>query len=210
MKNILSLFLVLFSFFEISAWELKKDSEGIQVFTRQIEGSQLREFKAVTVYKGSLKSIVAVMRDPDAACSWFPDCREFRLLKVNSPFSSVGYMRIKAPFPVSDRDNITQTVLSQDKKSKAVRISITAFPKYIPETSGVVRVTKAQGYWLFTPKSETETEIVYQVHAEPGGALPDMIANQFVTESPFKALKNLKNKAKEDKYQNADLSKILE
>lgn len=210
MKRIISLFFILFSFTGNFAWELKKDSEGIQVFTRQIEGSQLREFKAVTVYKGSLKSIVAVMRDPDAACSWFPDCREFKLLKVNSQFSSVGYMRIKAPFPVNDRDNITQTVLSQDKKSKAVKISITAIPNYIPETSGVVRVTKAQGYWLFTPKSENETEVVYQVHAEPGGALPDMIANSFVTESPFKALKNLKNKAKEEKYQKTDLSKVIE
>lgn len=210
MKQIISLFFILFSCIEISAWELKRDSEGIQVFTRPIEGSQLREFKAVSVYNGSLKSIVAVLRDPDAACSWFPDCKEFRLLKVNSPFSSVGYMRIKAPFPVSDRDNITQTVLSQDKKSRAVRISITGIPKYIGETSGVVRVTKVQGYWLFTPKSENETEIVYQVHAEPGGSLPDMIANSFVTESPFKALKNLKNKAKEEKYQNADMSKIIE
>lgn len=210
MKNILSLFLVLFSFFEVSAWELKKDSEGIQVYTRSVQGSQIKEFKGVTVYKGSLKSAVAVMQDSGVFCSWFPDCREFKLLKIYSPVNSVGYMTVKAPFPVTDRDSITQSVLTQDKKTKAVRISLDSLPEFIPEKSGLVRVRKIKGYWLLTPKSENETEIIYQVHGEPGGTVPDIIANTFVTDSPFRALKNLKQKAAEAKYQNSELSKVIE
>ena len=35
----------------------------------------------------------------------------------------------------------------------------------------------------------------YQVHTEPGGSIPSMVANKFVVDAPFNTLKALKARA---------------
>jgi hypothetical protein len=37
--------------------------------------------------------------------------------------------------------------------------------------------------------------VTYQVHTEPGGSVPSMIANKFVVDAPFNTLKALKERA---------------
>jgi len=44
------------------------------------------------------------------------------------------------------------------------------------------------------PKGDS-TEVTYQVHTEPGGSVPAMVANKFVVEAPFNTLKGLRERA---------------
>ncbi|MDX1961006.1 MAG: START domain-containing protein [Leptospiraceae bacterium] len=205
MKKILLSFLLSIS---VYAWDLKKDSEGIKVYTRSVENSGLKEFKAITIHQGTLSSIVAVLGDEGAFATWYPDCKESRRLKTNSDTDFIGYLILSAPFPVSNRDSITQIKISQDKNTKVVTMTINALPTYLPEKEGLIRVTKIKGLWQLTPNADGTTTIYYQVHAEPGGSLPEWLANTVVTDQPFKTLRNLKKKAQEEKYINAKLTYI--
>ncbi|MNT73268.1 hypothetical protein D3C72_2119520 [compost metagenome] len=67
-------------------------------------------------------------------------------------------------------------------------------PKYLPEEKGFVRVAKVDGFWKLQPK-DGGTEVTYQVHTEPGGSVPSMVANKFVVDAPFNTLKALKARA---------------
>ena len=53
------LFNCFFSSYSQSEWELEKDALGIQVFTRTASVSSIKEYKATTLIKTSLKSIVS-------------------------------------------------------------------------------------------------------------------------------------------------------
>ncbi len=194
----------------IFSWELKKEKEGVRVYTRTVEGSNFKEFKSIGVHKGSLSSLIGVLQDESSFCNWFPDCKEFKVLKRNYKVERIQYMVIKAPFPVDNRDTVQRTFLSQDLSSKTVTIQLVAEPESYPEVSGNIRVPKSKGIWKFTPLENNQIEVLFQLHSDPGGALPEWVANLFVTETPLKAVINLIKLAKEEKYSNNKLDYIQE
>ena len=61
----LLVFVLLLSLFSLKAddWELKRNKDGIKVYTRSIEESTFREFKAVSTLEGSITEIAAVIKD---------------------------------------------------------------------------------------------------------------------------------------------------
>ncbi len=205
-----SVFLITLLIQPIFSWELKKEKNGVKVFTRSIEGSNFKEFKSVGVHSGSISSLISVLQDDSNFCNWFPDCKEFKLLKKPSRLERYQYMVVKAPFPVNNRDTIQHTVLNQDPVTKTVTINLSASPEIIPEVPGTVRVPKSKGVWKFTPLDNNQVEVFFQLHSDPGGSLPEWVANIFVTETPLKAVINLIKLAGEDKYANNKLDYIIE
>ena len=205
-----SVFLITLLIQPIFSWELKKEKNGVKVFTRSIEGSNFKEFKSVGVHSGSISSLISVLQDDSNFCNWFPDCKEFKLLKKPSRLERYQYMVVKAPFPVNNRDTIQHTVLNQDPVTKTVTINLSASPEIIPEVPGTVRVPKSKGVWKFTPLDNNQVEVFFQLHSDPGGSLPEWVANIFVTETPLKAVIILIKLAGEDKYANNKLDYIIE
>ena len=63
-------------------WDLKKDKEGIKVYTRPLEDSALDEFKSEGIVDASVDEIVALLKDVDIMTEWVPDCIEGELLKM--------------------------------------------------------------------------------------------------------------------------------
>ena len=188
----------------LSAWDLAKSKDGITIYTRAVEGSNLKEFKAITQVKSTLPALIALLKDEASFPEWYPDNKSAKILKEFSPSDWIIYFHIGAPFPVSDRDMNNRFTITQNPKNKAVNISLSTDPKFIPEKSGLIRIPKLKGYWQFTPNDETGTvEIIYQLHSEPGGSIPDFLANSAVTDSPFKVLTNLKKIIQKEKYQTA-------
>jgi len=205
------IFFILILFIQpIFGWELKKDKNGVKVFTRTIEGSNFKEFKSIGLHSGSLGSIISVLQDESNFCNWFPDCKEYRIIKKPSKVESYQYMVVKAPFPVNNRDTIQHSILSQDPVTKSVTIKLNATPEILPKVEGTIRVPKSVGYWKFSPLENNQVEVTFQLHSDPGGSLPEWLANIFVTESPHKALINLIKLASEEKYSSNKLDYILE
>ena len=87
-----------------SDWELRKDKNGIQVYTREVEGSNLDEFKGVGTVNASVESIVQILQDADNMKDWLPDCKESELLKLEQK-DQYHYTITTAPWPVKNRDS---------------------------------------------------------------------------------------------------------
>ncbi len=47
----------------------------------------------------------------------------------------------------------------------------------VPERKDVVRLKHNEGTWHVTPKGENKTHIVYKFSVDPGGSIPDWLAN---------------------------------
>ncbi|MDX1960984.1 MAG: START domain-containing protein [Leptospiraceae bacterium] len=191
------------------SWDLAKNSNSIKVYTRNVEGSELKEFKATTSLKTSLSALVALLKDESAMLSWWPDSKVAKIVKETSASDWYYYFEIKAPFPVNNRDMINRFQVSQ-AADKKVTITLTTHPEYMPVKSGIVRLPKLKGFWQLTPQTDGNVEIIYQLHSEPGGSLPDFLANSTVTDSPHKVLTNLRKKILEEKYQSAKFDFIKE
>ena len=172
-------------------WNLDRNRDGIEVFTRPVENSGIKEFKGIAYFDATVDQIVAVLRDSDRFKTWFPNCPESKLLFREGDVS-VQYSVMDAPWPVSDRDNVLRSVTYRNAESGSVKIVVQADPDFYPEQDERVRVQQAQGSWLIEPVDEVRTRVTFQMHLEPGGGIPDWLSNARVVETPFEALGNLR------------------
>ncbi|NVK36393.1 MAG: START domain-containing protein [Gammaproteobacteria bacterium] len=188
---------------EVSPWELEAHDEDldIKVFTREVEGSELKEFKGVTHIKADVNAFVALLKDDPEATSWMHNVIVFDVKERISDVENVIYTVNEAPWPVTNRDTYIRSFFSADENG-VVTSSIKAEPDYAEVNEDYVRMPSIEGAWTFAPQAEGMVEVTYQVHANPGGSLPDWLVNSIVVETPMETLTNLHTKVLDEKYQN--------
>lgn len=194
------------------AWEkVKEDPDtGIAVYTRVVDGSNFKEYRAVMKIKATLSSLVALVDDISACHHWIHTCKAGRILKRISAKASYQYTINEAPWPVSDRDAVVYNTISQDPENKSITVNILGVADYIPPRKDLVRVKKIKGYWRFTPLADNSVEVVYQVHNDPGGNLPSWLVNSVVVSQPYHTLLNMIKMVNHPKYQNTQFNFIKE
>jgi hypothetical protein len=172
-------------------WSLDRQGNGIDIYTRPVPGSGIKEFKGISEFDRDLKSILAVLRDSDRFKDWFPNTPESKLLSREGK-TSHQYSVMDAPWPVSDRDYVFRVVTTHDETTGSVELAISADPTYYPEQKGRIRVQTAKGSWKLEPISTQKTRVTFRMHLEPGGGIPEWLINARVVDTPFEALTNLR------------------
>ncbi|MCC5814052.1 MAG: START domain-containing protein [Leptospira sp.] len=176
------------------SWKSAKNKNGIQVFTRSVEGSSLKEFMGKATVNASTEKIVALIKNTASYTSWLHDCKEAKMLDEKNRLEWYIYLRNGAPWPVSDRDVVVQAKMTEAKDGKIV-ISMKNSPTpNVPNKSGVVRIPSLKGYWKITPMEDGKSEVIYQAHTDPGGNIPEVAANIVVVDIPYNSLFNMKKK----------------
>ena len=199
-KQVKLLFILLLWFTNSSLfaqdWTLEKNKEGIQVFTRKVEGYAIKEYKAIITLKTTIVDLVKLLKNHKDLKTWFVKCPISTRLKKVSEEEYYVYFLNDAPWPVSDRDNVTNMKFELlDNGTQLVHLK--GFPKYIPEKSGIVRLPRMQAKWMFEPKANGMVKITQQVLADLGGNIPAWLINFAIVDAPYETLSNLRKKLKE-------------
>lgn len=206
-KNALALF-ILFHIFNAETaaadWQLDQSRNDIDIYTRSVEDSEFKEFKAVTTIASSVDSILAVISDLDAYPTWFYLCKEAKLLKQIDFSEKYIYQQTSLPWPAKDRDLVYRSTLNYDKESGTILIQFKAEPDMYQETDSV-RISKSDGTYLLKRLADNTVRVTWTLHSDPAGKLPAWITNTMTTDLPYKSLSALKEMVKEDKYQQASL-----
>lgn len=180
--------------------ETYEEDLDIRVFTREVANSELKEFKGITHIKAPVSAFVALLKDTDVSTEWMKDVVEYEVLDEVSETESLVYTVNAAPWPVTNRDAVIRSKMSQDE-NMAVTVQLSAEPEGKAKNDDYVRMPALTGFWKFTPQADGVVEVVYQVHANPGGSLPTWLVNSIVVETPLETLTNLHGKVVEEKYQ---------
>lgn len=201
--------LLSFSLMAQDNWELQKEKDGIKVYTSEVEGSDIRAYKAEAVMEGKLSSFVAALRDVDNFTELFESMKSSEIIESTDTLL-IHYSQTNAPWPVKDRDGVYQLSFSQHHGTKAVRIRIKVLNNIKPLDDDYVRLEQAEGYWLLYPLDQNHVEVTYQMHAEPGGSLPAWVINAFIVDGPLDDMANLRERVKLDIYQNQKYDFLVE
>lgn len=173
-------------------WKVAKNEDGIKVSLSEVPGSDYKAYQGVTLIKAPIAKLRALQEDVAGACAWIHECKTQKLLKQDGD-QSWTYTQFNTPWPVTPRDSILLVTTTEGADGSVTR-TLKGEPKYQSETKGFVRVAQVDGFWKMVPKGD-QTEVTYQVHTEPGGSVPAMVANKFVVDAPFNTLKALKARA---------------
>ena len=172
-------------------WSLDKQKNGIDIYTRPVEGSGIKEFKAVAEVDVNVEKILELLRDSSRFKTWFPNTPESKLLARDGDVA-YQYSVMRTPWPMDDRDNILRSVTKRDESTGVVFIELTGAPDYYPVQKGRVRVQKAHGTWKLEPRGPDKTHVTFTMHLEPGGGIPQWLINTRIVATPFEALTNLR------------------
>jgi len=172
---------------EKSDWELQRDRDGIQIYTRAVEGSPYDAVRSVTVLDDvRLSALVALVEDTDACPEWADRCAESYVFKRLAPNESLIYTHNDLPFPVKDRDVLAHVIWTQDPATGEVVMQSRATQGEMEEVKGRLRLTDAMASWHFRPLATGAVEVINEAHINPGSALPGWLTNMLLVDTPFR------------------------
>lgn len=199
MKKIIATVLLsvgLLSLAHAQEWKSTKQANGVEVFTREVPGLPYKAFKGVTRVKAPVTSLIAMMEDIPEYQNWVYNIKTSNTVGEATENNGMVYLVQKTPV-ITDRDICFEYKVS--KVGESVQIEYKEKSSAVPLTN-YVRVPYFRGQFKLTPKGN-ETEVIYEVAADPGGSIPAMVANTLAIDIPFHTLSNIHTKVNLAKYE---------
>lgn len=193
-----------------SDWILRKDKDGIRIYSQAVAGSQFNRVLGVTVLDTSLNRVVTLLREPEHRPTWDNLCSEVYVYKRISNTEELVYLHVNLPWPVQDRDMIMRTRWVQNAVTLKIDMASNAENALLPLVHERVRVEHATHLWELTPLESGKVRVTTTVHLDPEGTLPGWLLNSLSVDSPFKALENIRRVVADKNFIHRQYSFIRE
>ena len=212
MRLFFCLFLPMYCFAQSTTadWQLKKDKNGIAIYTRKVANSDFRELRSVAYQKTSLNSIVALLNDWESYPEWVYKCGKSTTLKRISNTELIHYQTVVAPWPAENRDFIATIKIAQDEKTRIVTIKSICYANFIAPVAHHVRIMEFNACWTLIPLKDGTIQILYQLLVDPGGFIPAWLVNMAVVDGPYETMLHFKEMIVKEKYQKEKFPFIKE
>lgn len=185
-------------------WSLARHAEGIKVWTRDVSGYPLREFRAETTVHSTLAGLVTLVMDTEQAATWIYRTRRVDILQRNNRDATfVVRMVTDFPWPLTDRDAVVAGRIFQAGDGTVHIISQSLQDDSTPDDPALVRMRDFYGNWTFRPLPDGRVHVTMQGRADPGGTLPHAIVNLLIHDTPFQTLRGLRRVIGQPRYQQS-------
>jgi len=178
--------------------KLKKDKDGIKVYTCDNTESKFKSLKAEFLLEeitpDQLKSFLL---DGDNYVTWQYDMIESKVLQRINDHEIIVRSVIDAPWPVTNREMIAHLSVNENGVPGELRVDVTSSDYDYPSEEGLVRVPFSEARWEVTTTSENNLSIQYFLRIDPGGSIPTWLVNMAMAEGPYTSFKNLRKQLTE-------------
>lgn len=184
-------------------WTEAYRTGGLVIFTKDVEAG--RKIVAIAEVEAPPEVVFNVVNDFEHYPDFMPYVKESRVLSRKSDSEVMTYTRIAPPF-VSERDYPLTFKMTRgtSANSGVFKTEWTARPDAQPEVEGVVRIKLSEGSWLAEPlDGGRRTRLTYILLTNPGGLIPDFVANM----SNTVAIPKLFEAVMKRSAKNADMAK---
>jgi len=176
-----------------SGWVLRKEKDGIFVYDLKTDTAKFNSIKVETELVGEIEDLLFILMDVGNHYQWAYGTKSAALLKRISEQEIIFYKELRSPaFVVSDRDIVIQLKVVQKPGTKSIQVESRALPDFIPPKSNLVRVPLSNETWIITPLAEQKIKVNYYLQFDPGGVLPPLLVNLFISKGPFETFSSLK------------------
>lgn len=179
------------------AWERYASGEGVTVYITDVPGQSVPRFKGVATIDADPLLLLAVLDDVGRSCEWNAACVHSNVLRTRGDFDHLVHIRLKATWPVSDRDAVLQTdarVLDQATRVTASFRGV-AYPGRKP-ADGVVRFAMLHGRYDIRAIAPGRSSVEYVIDSDPSGMIPSWFVKYAVKNVPISTLAGLRKQAK--------------
>lgn len=171
------------------AWELKKSADSIDVYTRTVNESPIKEFRAVGMVAASSSEILSILKDVASYPKWIEDVAYSETLESTKDSLSF-YYQMNLPWPIKDRDLCLEMKIFREENVTTVKL--TSNPGLVPPNDDFIRMLTVEGQWVITAIDEENSQVQHQFLADPEGSLPAWVVNLFAVDGPHQTMLNLR------------------
>jgi hypothetical protein len=173
-------------------WKLESDVDGVQVYSRAMEGSQLRQVKAVAQVNASIEAVTAILTDYPNYKLWMNNITDSKVIEQATEDVTFVYTYEDTPWPVQNRFCVTKMTYQQLQDKSMVLFE--SVPRYMKSPRDAIEFISYKGHWQ-VQRGKSGCEIEYFIEANPGGHVPSWLANQLAYGGPAKTIGNLRDLA---------------
>ncbi len=178
-------------------WELRKDQNGIAVYTRKAAKGSIKELRVVCELDATKAQLISTLENIADYSSWVYSNKKSTILKMISPQNIIYYTQSHLPWPIKDRDLIVE--LNIVPTPDVLNIQAKSLPDYLPKKSDYIRVPYSLAQWKVTQAADNKLKVDYTFSIDPGGSIPSWIVNATLTIGPFNSFVKLKQILKAQK-----------
>ncbi len=172
--------------------DLKKDKDGIKVYTCHSDTSKFRSLIAEFVLENiTFEELHAFLWEVDNYTNWQYNMVTASLLKRVDEQSIIYRSEVDAPWPVQNREMIVQLSVNKNLGPDQLSFSMHTVSTDYPLNEGLTRVPYSQATWT-VKRVKNKLFVTYQLNIDPGGYIPPMVVNLAMAEGPYESFRNLK------------------
>lgn len=182
-------------------WNLKKDKEGIKVYTGKLADSKFNAIKVTCKLNGNLSSLASILLQPELQPEWVIATKTSKLVKRLANNHLYYYNIASLPWPIENRDMVIELLIKQDSLTKKMTIYASAIDKVMPAIDGLQRIPFSQAIWEVTPIASNMIQVDYVLKINPGGGIPPWVVNMFIAKAPYESFHNFSKIIQEKRFQ---------
>jgi hypothetical protein len=182
-------------------WELRRESDGIRVFTRDSSIPGLKTVRAETVIPvDDPYVIVALLDDVEATAELMDRVSSVEELESAERGSKHVHLVLDMPWPVQDRDVAAVATIRHDAENRRFILSLTGRPELIPVDRRYLRVPSFDSSYTLNYGRDDGVHVILESTVDPGGRIPAWVMNYGITRMPVKMLANMRRLVSREKY----------
>jgi len=176
-----------------------KNSDNIKAYVEKGPSSQLKKVKVETVVEASLSELISIIKDAGNHKEWVFMNENAEIIEdMGCKWKYYGTTDL--PWPVYNRDIVTNVSLVQDTIDYSVTIVSISNPDYLCQYEDYIRVRHLITKWTLNPIGNGTVHILFEMEIDPGGNIPIWLVNMAVSRGPLKTMEAFIEKVKENKH----------
>lgn len=169
---------------------LKKESEGIKVYTCKTENEKFKSIRAEFELENiSAQELSSFVLNVNTYTTWQYNTIEAEKLSSPKTDGMVYRAIVDAPWPVENRELVLSIKAVEETTHTSIYVNSVSYDQ--PTPKGMVRVPYVSAYWKLISKGSA-LQVYYTLKIDPGGLVPAWLANIAMAEGPYISFKNLK------------------
>jgi hypothetical protein len=172
------------------SWELRKDGDGISVYTRKAANGNIKELRVLCELDASKAQLISTLQDIADYNSWVYSNKRSIVLKTINPQKIIYYTESHLPWPIKDRDLVIE--LDITPTPDVLNIQAKSIPNYLPQKNNYIRVPYSLATWKVTQVADNKLKVDYTFSVDPGGSIPVWLVNATLAIGPYNSFVRLK------------------
>lgn len=199
---IIPIFILLSDCLSGQSWDFIKEKDGIRLYTRKEANSNLKSFKGEATFQVKIEKVNGLLGNGKNFDWWSKDIREIRVLSMEENKWIRYYVIYDVPWPLSDRDLAAEARITTNPVTGERTVEAKPLLNAVPEKPDIVRIKKYIQKWTISPMENGYVHVVLEGTLDPAGSLPAWLINMVITETPYKVIRALRQRALSGKPPN--------